>query len=119
MEKILELEKPNLMWTCLCTEYYRDSAYALESQITNLVSLPTQYSGNNLSDFISKFVSQWLQLTKILKGSSDSYRTTFAVFLNEDKAKQDSLMGFWFKHHKNMIDNLTTKDSVSYADVKQ
>jgi hypothetical protein len=28
-------------------------------------------------------------------------------------------MGFLVKHHKNVIDNLTTKDSLSYAAVKQ
>ena len=47
LEKIVKLEKPNLMWTRHHTEYYRDSAYALVSQIMNLVCLPTQYSGNN------------------------------------------------------------------------
>jgi len=41
LEKIVELEKPHLMWTWLCTIYYGDSAYALVSQIRNLVSLPT------------------------------------------------------------------------------
>jgi hypothetical protein len=87
LEKIVELEKPNLMWTWLCTEYYRESACALVSQIMNLVSLPTQYSGNNLSEFISKFESQWLHLTKLSKGSLDSYRTTFSAFLSEGKAK--------------------------------
>jgi hypothetical protein len=73
LEKIVELEKPNLIWTWLRTEYYRDSAYAVVSQIMNLVSLPTQYSGNNLSECIFKFESQWLHLTKLSKGSSDSY----------------------------------------------
>jgi len=97
LEKIVELEKPNLMWTWLRTEYYRDSAYALVSQIMNLVSLPTQYSGNNLSEFISKFESQGLHLTKLWKGSSDSYRTTFGASLQEDQAKRDCLMGFWLK----------------------
>jgi len=48
LEKIVELEDPHLMWTWLCTEYYRDSAFALVSQIMNLVSLPTQYSGTDL-----------------------------------------------------------------------
>jgi hypothetical protein len=119
LEKIVELEKPNLMWTWLCTEYYRDSAYTLVSQLMNLVSLPTQDSGNNLSEFISKFESQWLHLTKLSKGSSDSYRTTFAAYLHEDKDKRNFLIGFLVKHHKNVIDNLTTKDSLSYADVKQ
>jgi len=95
LEKIVELEKPNLMWTWLRTEYHRDSACALVSQIINLVSLPSQYSGKNLSEFISKFESQWLHLTKLSKGSLDSYRTTFAAFLQEDKAKRDFLMGFF------------------------
>jgi len=84
LEKIVEFEKPNLMWTWLRTEYYRDSAYALVSQIMNLVFLPTQYSSNNLSEFIFKFESNWLHLTKLSKGSKDSYRTPFAAFLQED-----------------------------------
>jgi len=119
LEKIDKLEDPHLMWTWLCTEYYRDSAFALVSQIMNLVSLPTQYSGTDLAGFISKFESQWLHLTKLSKASSDSYQKTFATFLNEDKAKRDFLLGFLVKHHKNVIYNLTTKDSLSYADVKQ
>jgi transposase InsO family protein len=119
LEMIVELEKPNLMWTWLRTEYYRDSAYALDFQIMNLVSLPTQYSGNNLSDFISKFDAQWLHLTKLSKGSSDSYGTTFAAFLTKDQAKREFMVGFLVKHHKNVIDNLTTKDSLWWADVTQ
>jgi len=107
------------MWTWLRTEYCRDSAFALVSQIMNLVSLPTQYSGTDLPVFISKFESQWLHLTKRSKASSNSYRKTFATFLNEDKAKRDLLLDFLVKHHENMIYNLTTKDSLSYADVKQ
>jgi len=94
LEKIVKLEDPHLMWTWLRTEYYRDSAFALVSQIMNLVSLPTQYSGTDLPGFISKFESQWLHLTKLSKASSNSYRKTFATFLNEDTAKRDFLLGF-------------------------
>jgi len=119
LEKLFELEDPHLMWTWLRTEYYRDSAFALVSQIMNLVSLPTQYSCTDLPAFISKFESEWLHFTKLSKASSDSYPKTFATFLNEDQAKRDFLLGFLVKHHKNVIDNLTTKDSLSYADVKQ
>jgi len=107
------------MWTWLRTEYYRDSAFAYVSQIMNLVSLPSQYSGTDLPGFISKFESQWLHVTQLSKASSDSYRKTFATFLNQDKAKRDFLLGFLVKHPKNVNDNLTTKDSLSYADVKQ
>jgi hypothetical protein len=87
LEKIVKLEKPILMWSWFHTEYDRDSTYALVSQILNLVSYSTQYAANNLSDSISKYESQWLHLTKLLKASSDLYYTTFVAFLNEDKAK--------------------------------
>jgi len=73
LEKIVELEDPHLMWTWLHTEYHRDSAFALVSQIMNLVSIPTQYSGTDLPGFISKFQSQWLHLTELSKASSNSY----------------------------------------------
>jgi len=42
LEKIDKLDDPHLMWTWLRAEYYRDSAFALVSQIMNQVSLPTQ-----------------------------------------------------------------------------
>ena len=119
LEIIVELENPHLMWTWLRTEYYRDSAFALVSQIMNLVSLPTQYSGTDLPGFISKFESQWLHHAKLSKASSNSYQKTFATFLNEHKAKRDFLFSFLVRYHKNVIDNVTTKDSLSYADVKQ
>jgi len=74
LEKIVKLEEPHLMWTWLHTEYYRNSAYALVSQIMNLVSLPTQYSDSDLPGIISKFESQWLHLMKLSIASSDLNR---------------------------------------------
>jgi len=74
LEKIVELEDPRLMWTWLGTKYYRDSAFPLVSQIMNLVSLPTQYSGTDLPGFISKFESRWLHLTKLSNAFFDLYR---------------------------------------------
>jgi hypothetical protein len=73
LEKIVELKEPHLMWTWLRTEYYRYSAFALVSQIMNLVSLSIQYSGTDLRGFISKFESQWLHFTKLSNASSNSY----------------------------------------------
>ena len=73
VEKIVELEDPHLKWTWLRTEYYRSSAIALVSQIMNLVTLPTQYSGTDLRGCISKFESQWLHLMTLTKASSDLY----------------------------------------------
>src|SRR5512133_3115084 len=50
--------------------------------------------------------------------SSDSYRTKFYEFLKEDKAKRDFILGFLAPHYENVVDNLTTKDDLSYSDVK-
>jgi len=44
---------------------------------------------------------------------------TFAVFLKKDQAKRDFLLSFLVKHHINEVDDLITKDCLSYADVVQ
>jgi len=119
LERIVIHEDPHLMWTCLCTEYYRDSAFALVSQIMNLVSLPPQYSGTDLPGFISNFESLWLHLTKLWRASCNSYQNTFTAFLAEHKVKHDFVLGFFDEEHYNMIYNLATNDSWSYVDVKQ
>jgi len=119
LEKIVGLEDPHIMWTWLHTKYYRDSAFALVSQIMNLVTLSTQYSGTDLPGLVPKFESQWLHLTKLSKTSSHSYRITFATFRNEDMAKRHFLLGLLVEHNRNVVDNLTTTDSVSSADVMQ
>jgi len=118
LEKIVQLGNPHLMWTWLRTKYYSDSAFALVPQIMNIVSRPTQYSVNNLSGVISNMRLQSLHLTKLSKAFFDSYRRRSAACLKKDNAKRDFLLGFLVKHHKNGVDNLTTKDSLSYADVE-
>ena len=85
----------------------------------NLVSLPTQYSGTDLPAFISNFESQQLRLITLSKAFSNSYQKTFPIFLAQDTAKRDFLLGFLVKYHKNLIDNFTMKDSLSYADIEQ
>jgi hypothetical protein len=67
-----EPEKPCLSGIWCRPEYYWDSACQLAFQIMNQVSLPTQYSSNNLADVIMNFESEWLYITNISKGSTDS-----------------------------------------------
>ncbi|RKF65556.1 hypothetical protein GcC1_119036, partial [Golovinomyces cichoracearum] len=65
------------------------------------------------------FEAEWFKLLKLTKDSSDTYRQQFAVFLGYDKAKRDSLLGLISRHHKIIVDNLTTKDSLTFTEVKQ
>src|SRR5688572_13636740 len=50
---------------------------------------------------------------------TDSYRTDFKTFLSHDKVKRNFLLGFLVRQPdwKNIVDNLTTKDALSYSDV--
>jgi len=119
-EKLVEFDHPHEMWKYLRTEYYRDTAFALVSQITNLASLSTTYDpAQPVTVFIAQFETEWLRLSKLAKASKDSYRQTFAKFLGEDKAKRDFLLGFLVGHQKNIVDNLSTKDDFTFAEVKQ
>ena len=52
--------------------------------------------------------------------SNDDYRQDFTTyFLNKDMAKRDFLLGFLQPFMNNIVDNLTTKDSLSFASTKQ
>lgn len=120
LEKIVELDHPHKMWTLLKTEFYRDTAFALVSQIMTLVSLPSQYEPSQpISLFLQSFEQEWLRLSNLAKSSKDSYRKSFHTFLCEDKAKRDFLLGFLVRHHPNVVDNLSTKDQLTFAEVKQ
>ena len=120
LEKIVELEHPHEMWMYLRTQYYRDTAYALVSQIMNLVALPSTYdSSQPISSFVQRFETEWLHLVKMAKSFKDDYRKRFAEFFEEDKAKRDFLLGFLSRHQKNVVDNLSTKDDFTFAEVKQ
>jgi hypothetical protein len=68
---------------------------------------------------MDRFETEWARLQSLTNGSNDSdtYRIKFREFREEDKAKGDFLLGFLVKHHENVVDNPTTKDSLAYSDV--
>ena len=118
--QIVVLEDPHLMWTHLREQYHRDNAYSFVSQLRAFTALSNSYNPSvSMSDFIATFEGEWLRLSQLASSTKDSYRTNFAKFLAEDKAKRDFLLGFLVDHHKNIVDNLTTKDDKSYTDVKR
>ena len=107
LETIIELEDVHLVWLHLKTQYFRDNAFALVSQIMVLTTLPTTLdSTQSLSAFVQRFETEWLRLSSLAKASSDSYRQSFAKFLAEDKAKRDFLLGFIVNQYPNVVDNL-------------
>ncbi|KAI0993486.1 hypothetical protein K3495_g14698 [Podosphaera aphanis] len=73
----------------------------------------------SISGFIQKFEAEWFHLFRLARDFTDSYRQEFAVFLGNDKAKRNFLLGMLSRHCKNIVENLTTKDDLSFTDVKQ
>jgi hypothetical protein len=68
---------------------------------------------------MDRFETEWARLQSLTNGSNDSdtYSIKFRECVEEEKAKRDFLLGFHVKHHENVVDNPTTKDSLSYSDV--
>lgn len=119
LEKIVEIGHPHEMWIYLRGEYYRDTAFALVSQVSSLASLSVTYpSSSSIGTFISQFEKEWVRMFKLAKASTDSYRQLFVKLLAEDKAKRDFLLGFLVHHEKSVVDNLSTKDHLTFAEVK-
>src|SRR5690606_19300676 len=119
---IVTMDSLHQMWQYLREQFYRDTAYALVSQIINLVSLPFNFSpqASTIGEFIAKFESEWQTLSTMASTGSDSYRTDFKSFLGQGNAKRDFLRGFLVRQPdwKNSVDSLTAKDALSYSGVQ-
>lgn len=120
IEQIIELQDPHEMWIYLKQQFYRDTAFALVSQMRKLINLINAYDPSTpISDYIQHFESEWLTLHRMSKASTDSYRQFLSKFLEEDKAKRDFLLALLSEHHENAVDNITTKDDLTFSEVKQ
>jgi transposase InsO family protein len=122
MKIVAKKRDPHAIWKYLRETYRRDTAFSFVQQIMTFTSLPSSYDPSEpraISEFIDRCETEWARLQSLTDGSNDSdtYRTKFREFLEEDKAKRDFLLGFLVKHHENVVDNLTAKDSLSYSDV--
>ncbi|KAI1005556.1 hypothetical protein K3495_g2661 [Podosphaera aphanis] len=108
------------MWTQFKEQFYRDSAFSLVSQVYRSANLVNSYNPSApISSFIQLFEAEWLSLHKLIENSTDSYRQFFAKFLEEDKEKRDFLLGFLCQPLTNVVDNTTTKDDLTFSEVKQ
>lgn len=120
LKKILKLQDPHLMWNSLSAEYHRTSKFTLVYQLGSLMSLSSTYDPNGtLSTFIDKYENEYFRVTSLSRESSSISRQKIADFLDDDEIKRDLILAFLSRHHKNIVDNLVTKDNLSYTEVKQ
>ncbi|KAI0991975.1 hypothetical protein K3495_g16211, partial [Podosphaera aphanis] len=119
-QSILDKIDPHLMWIHLKMMYRRDTAYSLVYQLGNLYELKSVYNASqSITSFIEQFETQWFKLHKLSRESTDSDRREIAFFFEKDTIKRDFLLGFLARHKKNVVDNLTTKNNLSFSEVKQ
>lgn len=120
LKYIVDMDTPHLMWLHLKSLYQHNTTYALAHQLGSSCQLAWTFDTSKpISEFIQRFESEWFQLHRLARDSIDSYRQEFSIFLGNDKAKRDFLLGMLSRHCKNVVDNLTTKDDLSFTDVKQ
>ncbi|KAI0996186.1 hypothetical protein K3495_g11993 [Podosphaera aphanis] len=108
------------MWLYLRSEYKKKNTYSLVYQLGTFTQLVTEFDPSKpISFFVRRFEAEHYKLCRLAESSSDPYRRDFGVFLERDETKRDFLLGFLSKRLKNVVDNLTTKDNLTYSMVKQ
>src|SRR5258705_3219085 len=72
-----------------------------------------------VSDFIEKYESEWALLSTLsASGGESSYRNKLNDFLTCDEAKRDILLSILIPHMSNVIDNITTKQTMTFNEAK-
>ena len=72
-----------------------------------------------LSEFINLFESEWQYLYALIASNNPkTYRSSFRAFLDFDSAKRDVLLASLVLHYPNPVDYLTTKDNLTYSELK-
>ena len=80
----------------------------------------SQYdSSKPISVFIDNFETQWALLQQLSTSGTTSYRQILNQFFTCNEAKRDALLSMLIPHMSNIIDNISTKPTMSYAEAKQ
>ena len=104
----------------LRTQYYSDSPFSFVHQLHCLLSMGTQYETSKpVSDFIDKFETPRALLLQLSASEISSYRMKLNRFLACDEAKRDILLSMLIPSMTNIIDNISTKPSMTYAEARQ
>ena len=72
-----------------------------------------------VSTFIDKFKTQWALLLQLSVSENSSYHMKLNRFLACDEAKRDILLSMLIPTMTNIIDNISTKPSMTFAEAKQ
>ena len=114
------IRDPHQLWKHLKTSLYSDTAFSFVHQINSLFSLESQFTTSKLLiEFSNRFEAEWALLTQLSLSGTTPYRIKMKEFLECDEPKHDILLSILIPHMANVVDNITTKDSMLYEEAKQ
>ena len=121
LAKYNHIHNPYELWTHLKSQYYSDSSFSFVHQMHSLFTIGSSFDSTQpVSDFIERFESEWALLSILsMSGRESSYRNKLNDFLTCDEAKRDILLSILISHMSNIIDNITTKQTMTFNEAKQ
>src|SRR5258707_3564990 len=120
LAKCNHIHDPYELWTHLKSQYYSDSPYSFVHQMHSLFTIGSSFDSTQLvSDFIKTYESEWASLSTLsASGGESSYCNKLNDFLTCDEAKCDILLSILIPHMSNVIDNITTKQTMTFNEAK-
>jgi hypothetical protein len=122
--EIAKLKTPHDMWIYFWTSYRGDLplsyVFALRSFLR--IEQPISPAKVSPSDFISALETEWNQIAHLSQSSTVS-SSTYQKIVNDlfacQEAKKDFLLVLFAKSHDNVVENLSSKDHLTYHEAKE
>ena len=120
LKKVSKYETPHSIWTYLHNAYYVNNAFSYIQQWNNFTTIAANFDPTRpIHEFIDLFETEWERLyAQSASGPANSYRQALRTFLAFDEAKRDFLLAALIQFYPNPVDNLSTKDNLTYAELK-
>ena len=118
MAQIASFSNAHEMWVYLKENFYADTYFSFVHQMQRIFSLQDSFDLNlPIGTFITNFEREWARLHLLCSGTS-RYRQLMKQVLDQDEAKRDWMLAALVSHHPNLVDNMTTKDNLTFAQLK-
>jgi len=120
LKKVLKYETPHAIWKYLHDTYYVDNAFSYIQQWNKFTTMSHNFKPSKpIHEFLDSYETEWeLLYQQTASGPANGYRPALRTFLSFDKAKRHFLLGALVKYYPNLVDNLSTKDNLTYAELK-
>jgi len=119
LKKVTKYRTPHEIWCYLKQTYHVDSAFSFIHQMYAVCNMSQTFSTTQfINEFVDKFETEWERLHQLTGSAGSPHRRSLRQFLDYDESKRDFLLTALVQHYPNPIDNLCTKDNLTYVELK-